>query len=102
MTHRWKKLNNGKPFPHNYRKENLYDYHEVNELIERLVSFGYECRQTDEGCLGEGNWICVPPDDKYYNYLINEVPVNEWSSAHTIRRCSRLSKANQRLFEEAG
>lgn len=102
MTYRWVEVKNGKPFPLNYKREKLYDYHEIDELIGRLTKENYECVQVDEGILGSGNWICVAPDDKHYNFIINEVALNCWSSAHTIRRCKKLSKANANLLAELG
>ena len=100
MTHRWIKINNGKSFPNNYRKQNLYDYEEVDSLIGRLSEQKYDCHQIDEGTLGSGNWICVAPDDEHYHFIINEVYVNPWCSAHTIRRTRRLSKRNIALIAE--
>jgi len=102
MTHRWIEVKNGKQFPLNYRKENLYDYHEIDELITKLTTENYTCIQTDEGVLGSGNWICIAPDNNHYNFIINEVALNCWSSAHTIRRCKKLSKANLMLVAELG
>lgn len=94
MTHIWVKLNNGKSFPYNYRKQNLYDYHEVDSLIAKLNDKGYKCIQTYEGSLGSGNWICIAPDDKHYNFIIKEVGLNAWSSAHTVNRRRKLTKAD--------
>lgn len=80
--------------------QKLYTYKAIDDLISRLSEHGYECVQTREGVLGSGDWICVPPDKYRYHLIIHEVVLNEWSSAHTIRRCSKLSKANQKLLEE--
>ena len=80
---------------------NLYSYTAIDSLISTLENdYGYECCQIFEGTLGSGNWICVPPDDNHYYYIVSEVYLNEWSSAHKVRKCSKLSKANEKLLVE--
>ena len=78
----------------------LYSYKAIDELIAKLDELGYECCQIFDSVVASGNWICVPPDDNHYYYIITEKVLNEWSSAHTIRRCKKLSKANEKLLVE--
>ena len=79
----------------NFRRVVYYDYKEVYKQLEYLEDFGYENIQIDEGTLGAGSWICIPPDDDHYFFVIRERYVNEWTSAHTISRKSKLSKAEK-------
>lgn len=80
----------------------LYSYKAVDELRDRLRDeLGYTSIQLREGVLGSGDFLCIAPDDKHYHFLIREVYLNEWSSAHTIRRLSKISKALQNEIEKA-
>lgn len=84
--------------------KSYYSYEAVDEFISRLYESGYETIQLNEGTLGSGDWVLIAPNDNQYNFVIREVALNEWSSGHTIRRCSKISKKLQaeidRLFEE--
>lgn len=84
-----------------YKAVTYYDYHEVDELVNKCNEVGYECIQTYEGSLGSGDWILVAPDDNYYNFVIKEVALNEWQSAHRIHRKKRLSKADLATYAKA-
>lgn len=76
--------------------KNLYSYKAVDELRERLRNeHGYTSIQLREGVLGSGDFLCFAPDEQHYHFLVREVYLNEWSSAHTIRRVSKISKALQ-------
>ena len=77
----------------------LYNLSVVENLIEGLMEKGYECIQLEEGCLGIGYWVCVAPSENYYNFIVQEVPLNCWSSAHTITRKGRLSKEIQKRLD---
>lgn len=76
----------------------LYTHKAIDYFISNLSERGYECVQTKEGVLGSGDWICVSPYEGRCHFIIHEVALNEWSSAHTIRRCRKLSKANLKLL----
>ena len=73
----------------------LYSYTVVEELISRLIESGYEAIQLCEGSLGCGDWVLIAPTENQYNFVIREVAINEWSSGHKIRRCSKISKKLQ-------
>lgn len=74
-------------------KKKYYDYEALNNFITKLTNeHGYNCVHTWEGSLGIGNWICCPPDDKHYFFVIHEEYANEWSSRHWIMKCRKLPK----------
>lgn len=74
-------------------KKFYYDYEQIETFMQKLRdNYNYECVQTWEGCLGIGNWICVPPDEKHYFFIIHEEYANEWSSRHWIMKCRKLPK----------
>ena len=83
-----------------YKQVTYYDYHEVDKAIADLAEMNYECCQIDEGSLGSGTWVCVPPDDNHYYYVFWEVGLNEWQSGHRMRRCKKLTKEHQRWLDE--
>lgn len=69
-----------------------------------MISKGWDAVQLNEGSLGLGDWVLIAPDEKYWNFVIREVPlrswmdsVGSWESAQTIRRCRKLS---QRILKE--
>lgn len=72
----------------------LYSYKAIAEFYnEKLAPLGYEWFQLREGVLGIGDVVLIAPDEKHYNFVVREVYLNEWSSAQTIRRCAKISKA---------
>lgn len=74
-------------------KKKYYHYSYLEKFISRLINeHGYNCANTEEGCLGIGNWICCPPDDKHYFFVIQEEYVNAWSSRHWMMKYRRLPK----------
>jgi hypothetical protein len=83
-----------------WRTTIYYTCTEVDEFIAGLQKRDYECVQTDEGVLGCGNYICCPPNNTMWYFIITERYINEWTSGHTIRRCRKLSKSAQALLEE--
>lgn len=81
------------------RRTKLYSFKDVDNLIERYIKAGGEAVQTDEGSLGSGNWILFDTTDNLRSFVINEVYLNEWSSAHTIRGYKNLPKKYVALLE---
>lgn len=73
-------------------KRLYYDYEDLQKYISYLSEKGYDCIQTWEGCLGIGTWLCLPPDDKHYCFVIHEEYANEWSSRHWMMKCRKLPK----------
>lgn len=81
---------------------NYYGASAIEELFAQLTAIGYQIVTLQEGTLGYGRTIALAPDDRHYNYLVREVPFNCWSSAHTVRRMSKISKAMQRELDALG
>lgn len=80
----------------------LYTYQAVDDLRNRLRNeHGYTSIQLREGVLGSGDFLCIAPDEQHYHFLVREVYLNEWSSAHTIRRVGKISKALQAEIDTA-
>lgn len=79
----------------------LYTISSVEKLINDALEIGYEMVQLREGVLGVGDLVLISPDDKHYNFVVREVALNEWSSAQTIRRCRKISKALQAEIDQA-
>ena len=77
------------------RKRQLYSYKAIEDALVRLGDLGYACHQIEEGCLGSGYWICVPPEDNMYFFIFKEVYLNEWSSGHTFSKRKWLTKQQQ-------
>ena len=73
----------------------IYSLSSVENLISDAIEMGYSMVQLREGVLGLGDIVLISPDDNYYNYVIREVVLNEWSSGQTVRRCRKISKALQ-------
>lgn len=75
-----------------------YTVSAIDSLLSKLSEMKYELYQIQEGCLGCGDWICLPPDEKHYGFEIREVYLNEWSSAHTVRRFRKVSRRQWNLI----
>ena len=74
-------------------KKFYYHYSQLEKFITKLINeHNYECVQTWGGSLGIGNWICRPPDNKHYFFVIHEEYKNAWSSCHWIMKCRKLPK----------
>ena len=74
-------------------KQTLYTVSSTEDFIRSLSARDWECIQLNEGSLGIGDWVCIAPTDHQWNFVIREKFLNEWSSAQTIRKCRKLSKA---------
>ena len=79
----------------------------IQNLIDEATARGWEYVPIHEGVLGYGKFVLVAPEhpnpEKIYMYIVvEEYYVNEWTSAHKLRRCSKLSKALQKEMCEGG
>lgn len=77
----------------------LYDYHQVDALIDRYISKGGEALQVNEGTLGRGDWFLFDHSGNLKFIIIREVYLNEWSSAHKIRMYNKMPKKYKREIE---
>ena len=81
-------------------KQTLYTVRSTDDFIRSLIARGWEGIQLDEGSVGVGEWVLIAPTPQQYNFVIKERYLNEWSSAQTIRRCKKLSKAILKEIEK--
>lgn len=61
-----------------------------------------ETLQLDEGVLGSGNWLLFDYSGRLKFIVIKEVYLNEWSSAHTIRKYNKIPKKYEKILAEHG
>ena len=73
----------------------------VESLMQRCADLDYEFIEIEEGVLGYGHLILLSHRDDYMNVEITEVALNEWSSAHKIRKFGKISKRIQKLIDDA-
>ncbi len=76
----------------------LYSCSAIQNLIDKADALGYEMAPMSEGTLGYGSFVLIAPKcanpKKYYPHIVvEEVYLNEWSSAHKVRKCKKISKA---------
>jgi len=74
-----------------------YSTKAIQNLIDQYLNKGGNAIQTDEGCLGMGNWILMA--DGYKTAIVKEIALNEWSSGHTVRMYSKLPKKYEKQLE---
>lgn len=72
-------------------------YTEVEKLIQMYYEHGGQCIQTDEGCLGAGDWILTGEGLK--TTIIKEIALNEWSTTHTVRQYNKCPKKYAKILE---
>lgn len=74
----------------------LYNLETINKFIADLTDLDYQLVEIQEGTLGYGEILMLAPDEEtMYHYVITERYLNEWSSAHSVRRVGKLSKRLQ-------
>lgn len=74
----------------------------VSDLIRQAEDLGYSVVTVQEGVLGHGHVFLMAPANYAGNIEIREVPLNEWSSAHTIRRFTKVSTRIATLLAAEG
>ena len=80
--------------------KNVYTLESIDNLINKCTEKGYGIETCRDGVLGYGKIVLVSPDDKHWNFVIEEVYLNSWSSAHSVRRCREISKRLQAEIEK--
>jgi len=68
-----------------------YSVSAIDSLLASAQKDGYTVVQISEGVLGHGHLLLLAPSPDWYNAEIQEVYLNEWSSAHTVRQFSKFS-----------
>lgn len=73
----------------------MYTLKSIKKLIEDCTGkHGYTIAQIRDGTLGYGKMVLLAPPG-YWNFVIEEIYLNEWSSGHTVRKCREISKRLQ-------
>lgn len=78
--------------------QNLYSLQAVENLIEKYIENGGEIITLEEGVLGYGKTLLI--GDGLKSVVITEIPLNCWSSAHSIRMYNKLPKKYEMLMEK--
>lgn len=76
----------------------LYALSAVEQTIDTWIEAGGQVDTVKEGSLGWGVTICHGEGLK--TAIITEVPLNEWSSAHTIRVYKKMPKKYRQMLED--
>lgn len=77
----------------------LYSCEDIDQLLDRYTEAGGEILQMREGVLGHGDLLLHNATGKLKTIIIREVVLNEWSSAHTVRKYDKCPKKYQKLIE---
>ena len=75
----------------------LYSCVAVEKLIERYTNKGGEVTEIEEGVLGYG--LLMLHGEGLKTTIVKEVPLNCWSSAHTIRTYNKCPKKYAEMLE---
>ena len=75
----------------------LYALEAVEQTVNNWIEAGGEISTVEEGVLGWGLTICH--GEGLRTAIIKEVPLNEWSSAHTIRIYNKMPKKYHAMLE---
>ena len=76
----------------------LYALEAVEQTVNNWIEAGGEISTVEEGVLGWGLTICH--GEGLRTAIIKEVPLNEWSSAHTIRIYNKMPKKYQAMLDD--
>ena len=75
----------------------LYALSAVQQTIDAWIEAGGQIDTVEEGTLGWGLTVCH--GEGLRTAIIKEVPLNEWSSAHTIRIYNKMPKKYRAMLE---
>jgi len=81
------------------RNKNLYTSGAIQELADYYIENGGEVFEVSEGTLGWGTTVMVR--EGWKSAVVQEVYVNEWSSAHKVRMYNKLPKKYQTMLDSA-
>lgn len=69
----------------------MYTLKSIEKLIADVTeNHGYTIAQIRDGSLGLGKLVLIAPPG-YWNFIIEEIYLNEWTSGHTVRKCRAIS-----------
>lgn len=67
-------------------------------LIHSYIEKGGEATIIQEGILGLGTVLLHPNGNTLKTIVVKEIPLNEWSSAHTIRMYNKIPSKYKRYI----
>lgn len=76
----------------------LYTCSAVERLMRIYNEKGGEITEIEEGTLGYG--LLIMHGDGLKTTVVREVYLNEWSSAHTIRKYKKCPKKYMKMLKE--
>lgn len=79
----------------------MYTTSVIQNLIQDAIDQGYEVLTVTEGVLGYGTTVLISPKPEWYNFVIQEHYLNQWSSGHTVRRTQKFGKKLLEQIEAA-
>jgi len=83
-------------------KVKLYNLTACEKLIDTYVNkYGGECTTLEEGCLGLGIMLLHNAKGKK-TVVIREIAINEWSSAHSVKKYNEIPKKYERAIQRVG
>lgn len=80
----------------------LYTPSSVEKLISDYLEAGGQALQMREGILGCGDVLLYDEGGKLKTYVIQEVALNEWSSAQKVRSYNRIPEKYRKIIEAQG
>lgn len=83
------------------KSQALYSCTAIEDLINRYVDAGGQFLTVEEGCLGYGLTILYSPENALKTFVIREVPVTSWTSAHTVRAYNKIPAKYAAMIENA-
>ena len=79
--------------------QKFYSYKAIDKLIEAYAEKNGVYTQIEDGTLGDGFFVLHGEGLK--TCVVREVPLNEWSSAHTVRFYNIMPEKYKKLIEKA-
>ena len=79
-----------------------YSVSAIDSLLASTAQEGYSIVQIEEGTLGHGHILLLAPRPDWYNVEIQEIYLNEWASAHTVRKFGKYSARIRSLLASVG
>lgn len=76
---------------------NLYTCNEIKKLISEYLEKDGQTLTIEEGILGYGTMVLFGKGLK--TAIIQEVALNEWSSAHKIRMYNKCPKKYEKMIQ---
>ena len=77
----------------------LYTCSAIKDLMDKYIAKGGKMVEIKPGCLGYG--LTILYGDGLKTAVIQEVPLNEWSSAHKLRMYNKMpEKYKEMIYKE--